>query len=193
MQGHHPRNLVSEGGGDWDWGPQIYYKNQATSNSYAKHPIADSKHLIKQNWQPNSKSIPIPSSYQMLQNDHNYTGNYWPEDVKPAVGISTWCYGKNRTQIATTIKQEPYWPYEKDYCMNIDYINEKQTYPFIPFGTDPRIDEPIEVYDEKDGSRKQLNPKYVYQGNGGPMQLTNLTGSWCCRKGNYQLVYVLIF
>jgi hypothetical protein len=162
----------------------MYFKHQGMLNSYAKQSNADSKHFLKQTWEPSTKPIPKPSNYYMLQNDHNYTDKYWTQDVKPPVGITTWCYDKNRTHCASTIKQEPLWPYEKENYAHLDYVKEKQNYPYIPFGTDPRIDEPIEIYDETDGSLKKHNPKYAYQGNGGPMQLSNLTGSWCCRKGN---------
>lgn len=53
----------------------------------------------------------------------------------------------------------------------------------VPFGTDPRQQEPTEKANEDSGSVPRDPGRVVFGGAGGPQSSGDTGGAWCCRQG----------
>lgn len=53
----------------------------------------------------------------------------------------------------------------------------------VPFGTDPRQQEPLDKANEDSGSVPRDPGRFVFGGAGGPQSSGDPGGTWCCRQG----------
>ncbi|CAH1391306.1 unnamed protein product [Nezara viridula] len=199
VKGHHPQKLVSEGGGTWGESPQKFNQSISAMENFVKYATSMGSPDLKQNWNAQSyshASYQNSITHQRPQNGLVYTHSshdlerkvIQPEQRSQNGPFPNWypnyqlAYGYNH------MKHEALW-YQKQepWGMQTEFISRdpenRDLIPKIPFGMDPRLDEPIEKIDEEDGVLKKMQAKYVYYGDGGPASVQSSPGPWCCRQG----------
>ncbi|XP_066907386.1 methylcytosine dioxygenase TET isoform X3 [Halyomorpha halys] len=202
VKGHHPQKLVSEGGGAWGESPQKFNQSISAMESFVKYATSMGSPDLKQNWNAQSyshASYQNSISHQIPQNGLVFTPSsheldrkvIQPQQRTQNGSFPNWYpnyqlpYGYNHMN---HVKHEALW-YQKQepWGMQTEFISRdpenKDLIPKIPFGMDPRLDEPIEKIDEEDGVLKKMQAKYVYYGDGGPVSVRSSPGPWCCRQG----------
>lgn len=205
-QGHHPQKLVSEGGGVRDWGPSnSYYHHQGISamENFVRYATSVGYPPLKQNWNPLANNYPHLQYQRPPEFVSHYHYNHFIENERKPNGYQVypgWCPPPTYEPppppppppppvFGSNIKKEPLWFQRKEpWGLQTEFIStpssEEKSFPKIPFGVDPRLNEPVEKLDENDGLIKKVPASYVYHGDGGPARILAPRGPWCCRQGN---------
>lgn len=213
-KGHHPQKSVSEGGGAWGNSPQNLSHSISAMESFVKYATSMGSPDLKQSFNPpiySHASYPEPTiSVPNPQNGARVPPSTHLDESKlltpvgadqtPPGPFPGW-YPPNYGMpfgFNPPMKCEPFWyqkqePWGQQTEFVAHNIDEKPFIPKVPFGTDPRRDEPIEKIDTEDGTLKKMQAKYIYYGDGGPVNVPTSPGPWCCRQGLFPSGYIICF